>query len=218
MSVFRSSVPFPSLRMPVMKNKPYPHKEKPLTQSIAQEIISKQTKTTGSPMTVIAKHVHKKHVELGGLPSEKDLEDIVKSALRYLSQFGEANQIALDTWRIPTLNQQIFGSGKHWIYLYYFNEEKKKANPIAHLLMTMRITFFGHVRLAKLIKIPKTELNPKRVVFEVPPHIGLLLRIDEHYALEKAIHGILTVRGRHLERAPRKRVVSHQPKGSEKYL
>ncbi len=68
-----------------MNNKSYLHKEKPLTQSVAQEIISTKTYTSGSSVTTIAEHVRKTHEKDGGLPAEKDLKDIVESALRYLS-------------------------------------------------------------------------------------------------------------------------------------
>ena len=182
-----------------MNNKPYPHKEKPLTQSIAETIISTETYTTGSSITKIAKHVHKKHVERGGLPAEKDLEDIVESALRYLSQFGDANRIAPDIWRIPHSNQKIFGSGKHWIYLYYFSADKKKAESDSMSPYDDEDDFFWPCKIGKTDKDPENRVKAQTSGVPVPPHIGLLLRTDEHVALEKAIHGILTVRGRHLK-------------------
>ena len=103
------------------------HKGKPLTNSIAEGIIRTKTYTSGSPITRIAEHVRKIHEENGGLPAKEDLEDIIERSLRYLSQFGEANLLASDSWMIPRLNQKVFGSGKHWVYLYYFSAEKEKA-------------------------------------------------------------------------------------------
>ena len=182
-SVLLSSLSSLSLRMPVMNNKTYRHKGKPLTQSVAKEIISTKTYTSGSSITAIAKHVHKKHVELGGLPSEKDLEDIVKSTLRYLSQFGEANRITSDTWRIPTLNQQIFGSGKHWIYLYYFNEDKKKAKSDSTSPYDDEDDLFWPCKIGRADKNPEDRVKSQTSGVPVPPHIGLLLRTDEHVAL-----------------------------------
>lgn len=183
-----------------MNNKPYPHKEKPLTQSIAEKIISTETYTIGSSITTIVKHVHKKHVEHGGLPTEKDLEEIVKKALRYLSQFGETNQIASGIWRIPHSNQKIFGSGKHWVYLYYFFADKKKAKSESMSPYDDEDNLFWPCKIGKTDKDPEDRVKAQTSGVPVPPHIGLLLRIDEHVALEKAIHGTLTVRGRHLEK------------------
>ena len=125
------SVPSLSLRMPVMKNKPYSHKDKPLTQSIAEEIISSRIYTKsidGASIASITKLMCRTHEEEGGLPAEKDLEEIAKRALQNLSHSGKANRISSDLWIIPRYPyQQIFGSGKHWVYLYYFSADKKEA-------------------------------------------------------------------------------------------
>ena len=183
-----------------MNNKPYPYKDKPLTQSIAEKIISTETHTTDScSITTIAKHVHKKHVKRGGLPAEKDLEEIIKSALRYLSQFGEANRIAADIWRIPRLNQKVFGAGKHWVYLYYFSADKKKAKSDSMSPYDDEDDLFWPCKIGKTDKDPEARVYKQTSGVPVPPHIGLLFRTDEHSALEDAIHRILTVRGRHLK-------------------
>lgn len=184
-----------------MNNKPYRHKEKPLTQSIAQEIISTKTYTSGSSIAVIAKYVHETHEKKGGLPAKKGLEEIIKGALRYLSQFGEANQIASDIWRIPILNQKIFGSGKHWVYLYYFQADKKKAksDSMSPYDDEDEDVLFWPCKIGKADKDPEARVYNQTRGVPVPPYIGLLFRIDEHSALEDAIHGILTVRGRDLK-------------------
>ena len=195
-----------------MNNKPYSHEEKPLTQSIAQEIISTKTYTSGSSVTTIAKHVRETYKKNGGLPPEKDLEEIIKSALQYLSQFGEANQIASDIWRISRLNQQIFGSGKHWVYLYYFDAEKRKAKSDSMSPYDDEDHLFCRCKIGKADKDPETRVHNQTRGVPDPPHIGLLFRTDAHSALEKAIHGILTVRGRHLKLDQRKEWFLTNPK------
>ena len=181
-------------------NKSYPHKDKPLTQSIAMEIISK-AQTLGSSITVIAKHVCETHEKKGGLPAGKDLAEIVKQALQKLSHSGKANRVSSNTWRLPYPYQQIFGSGKHWVYLYYFDADKKKAKSDSmspyddeedHL--------FWPCKVGKTDKDPENRVKAQTSGVLVPPHIGPLFRTDKHSALEKAIHGILTVRGRHLKK------------------
>ena len=184
-----------------MNNKPYQHKGKPLTESIAQKIITTKIYTSGSPITRIAEHVRETHEKNGGLPAEKDLEEIIKSTLRHLSQFGEANQIASDFWMIPRLNQKIFGSGKHWVYLYYFSADKEKAKSDSRYPYDDEDGLFWRCKIGKADKDPEARVKTQTSGVPIPPHIGLLLRTDEHVALEKTIHGILTVRGRHLKHA-----------------
>ena len=192
-----------------MNNKPYPHKEKPLTQSIAQEIISTKTYTSGSSVTVITKHVRETHEKNGGLPAEKDLENIVESALRYLSHSGKVNRISPNIWMIPRyFYQRIFGSGKHWVYLYYFSTDKEEAESNGKSVWRCKI--------GKADKNPENRVKSQTSGVPVPPRIALLLRTDEHVALEKAIHGILTVRGRHLKRAQGKEWFLTNPEEVEK--
>ena len=193
-----------------MNNKPYPHKEKPLTQSIAEKIISTETYTTGSSITTIAKHVNKKHVERGGLPAEKDLEDIVESALRYLSHSGKVNGISSNIWMIPRYSyQRIFGSGKHWVYLYYFSMDRKKAESNGEP--------FWPCKIEKIDKDPEKRVKDHLANW-VPdlPHIALLLRVDKHHTLETAIHKTLTLRGRYPEKFHRKKWFLTYPREVEK--
>ena len=41
--------------------------------------------------------------------------------------FAKASEISKDFWRYAKTDQWIFGKGKHWIYLYYFPQEKRDA-------------------------------------------------------------------------------------------
>ena len=154
-----------------MNNKSYRHKEKPLTKSIAEEIISTKTHTRGSSIAAIAEHVRETHEKRGGLRSEKDLEEIIKSALRYLSQFGEANRIAADIWRIPRLNQKVFGSGKHWIYLYYFPAEKKKAKFDSISPYDDEDVLFWPCKIGKADKDPEARVYNQTRGVRVPNQI-----------------------------------------------
>ena len=192
-----------------MKKKPYSHKDKPLTQSIAKEIISTNTYTSGSSITAIAKHVRETHEKNGGLPAEKDLEEIVKQALQSLSHSGKANRLSPNIWRVPQYaDQQIFGSGKHWVYLYYFSTDKGEAESNDKSVWRCKI--------GKADKNPENRVKAQTSGVPVPPRIALLLRTDEHIALEKAIHGILTVRGRHLKSAQGKEWFLTNPEEVEK--
>ncbi len=59
---------------------------------------------------------------------------------------------------------------------------------------------FWPCKIGKADKEPEARVKAQTSGVLVPPHIGLLFRTDEHSALEKAIHGILTVRSRHLKK------------------
>ena len=192
----------PSLEWQVMNNKPYSHKEKPLTWQIAKEIISNRiaTHVNGSSVQSIAKKVREIHEEQGGLPAEEDLKEIVNQGLRYLSMYGKANQVSSDIWTVPQYpDQEIFGSGKHWVYLYYFSADKKKAKSDSMSPYDDEDDLFWPCKIGKTDKDPEDRVKALTRGVPVPPRIGLLLRTDEHSALEDAIHGILTVRGRHLK-------------------
>ena len=127
------------------------------------------------------------------MPPDGDLEEVIESSLRSLSHNGKANQISKGRWRIPRNYQRIFGDGKHWVYLYYFNDDKRSAEAKGDE--------------AWRCKIGESEKNPEKRVKNstrgapVEPRIALLLRTNRHKALEKVIHGILTLMGRHLEDA-----------------
>ena len=193
-----------------MNNKPYPHKEKPLTGQIAQEIISNRivTHVNGSSVQSIAKRVREIHEEQGGLPAEEDLKEIVNQGLRGLSMDGKANQVSSESniWKVPKYpDQQIFGSGKHWVYLYYFLDHKQKAvskyeSGSPYKVGDYDLSYiFWECKIGRADKNPENRVKAQTSGFPVPPRIALLLRTDEHSALEDTIHGTLTVRGRHLK-------------------
>jgi len=112
--------------------------------------------------------VRETHEKNGGLPSKKDLEEIIKSALRYLSQFGEANQIASDIWRIPRSNQKIFGSGKHWIYLYYFSADKEKAKSDSMSPYDDEDVLFWRCKIGKADKDPEARVKTQTTGVPIP--------------------------------------------------
>ena len=140
----------------------------------------------------ISELVLKLHEKNGGLPADGDLEKVIEGSLRSLSYGGKANRISKGCWRIPRYDyQRIFGEGKHWVYLYYFNDDKLSAEAEGDE--------------AWPCKIGEAEKNPEKRVknqtsgARVEPRIALLLRTNQHKALEKVIHGILTLMDRPLK-------------------
>ena len=152
------------------------------------------------------------HHKLGGKWQILDT-CITKKALTRLSENGKAQQISKDEWekcelwdllsdkqlkriseekwRIPPVCQQILGKGEGWVYLYYFDREKAEAQDQGNEVWPC--------------KIGRTEREPEKRIQEQMdegsdiPIMALLLGTDKHRVLERTIHGILTLRGVHLE-------------------
>ena len=150
------------------------------------------------------------HRTLGGQWETNIVEffEITKRALTQLSENGKAQQISKDEWEetsllemingvrprriseekwhLPPTCQQIFGKGKGWVYLYYFDKEKSEMQDQGNRVWPC--------------KIGQTEREPeKRIREQIDedsdiPIIALLLRTDKPKVLERTIHGILTLR------------------------
>ncbi len=108
----------------------YEYSGQPLSRMIAEEIIrdrAKWKKRFKAKFLGIAKYVNEEHIKLGGLPAEEDSERVIRSALYTLRRKGFARLISKDVWELPKYGQRIFGFGDEWVYLYYFQADKRKA-------------------------------------------------------------------------------------------
>ena len=84
----------------------------------------KEGNSIKSLMSVVKKH----HVENGGLLTDSDtLAAVFRKALRFLNRSGHANELIGGRWRLSKTDQRIFGNGQHWVYLYYFKDDKKNG-------------------------------------------------------------------------------------------
>ncbi len=123
------------------------------------------------------------------IANKDNSESIIISALESLNELGKANQIDKYRWQIPPKHQEIFGEGKHWVYLYYFDRDKTELESQGSKVWQC--------------KIGCTYRDPEKRIQEQTkkhaPIIALLLKTDEPVGLEKAIHGILTLCGKHLK-------------------
>ena len=173
-------------------NDKYKYKGQPLSKNAAMKILNQLEGAAG--ITAIITKLRSYHEEHGGLSTEDDnLEVSVRSALKSLSLLGRANELSKDYWRIPPNYQSIFGDGKHWVYLYYFEEHKVDAESQGK--------HEWQCKIGKADKDPEGRIRRQTSGTPVPPRIAFLLRTDQHVKLEGAIHRILDLRGRHLEKA-----------------
>ena len=122
---------------------------------------------------------------------------MVKAALQNLSFVAKASEISKDVWRYAKPDQWIFGLGKHWIYLYYFPQDKQDAESKGKSIWQSRIGKTDGVDKDGKIKYdaPEKRVGNQTRSYQQAPIIALLIRTDRHNGLEKAIQGILTVRG-----------------------
>lgn len=192
-------------------NNGYRYKGKPLTKESVSYVISHHTSTRvddgPASTSTVAKHVLKQHMNKGGLPSENDdLEKMVHEALKAGSgQVNPATQ-AQSAWDIARHNHKILGSGKYWVYLYYFDKDRNEVidsdgNPyyVPEDLWNRDNIFCWRCKIGKTEKNPEARIKAQTSGVPVPPKIPLLIRTDQHTELETAIHSILKLSGKHLK-------------------
>ena len=161
------------------------------------------------------------HTFLGGQNWTENIDEterVTKEALKQLSKVGKAQQISkyesrklselelfdllvnnkklpepisVEKWRIPPSCQRILGEGKGWVYLYYFDKEKAKAQDQRNEVCPCKIGLTQ--------KDPEKRIQQQLEEDSDIPIIALLLRTDEPELLEKTIHGFLRLHGRHIE-------------------
>ena len=163
----------------------------PLTPKIAAELIARQFSGQTVRRQEIIEPVVSIHEERGGLPSEaQDVGLTILTALRKLQGNGVAEYNPPNGWQI---SERTIGSGENWVYLYYFPSHRETAESRGESVWPC--------------KIGKTDGDPYRRVRQQTqgawerPTIGILIRTDASLDMERTIHAILTLRGRHEEDA-----------------
>ena len=195
----------------------YEYQEQHFSVEIAEAlIISTQVSATGAKRETIIKFLLDTHREKGGfgLPDSEDEEEdifdeereifIVERALLNLSKKAKASHIEKNAWRIAKAYQWIFGKGKHWVYLYYFSEDKQDAESQGKSIWQCRIGKTDSVDTRGNIKYkaPENRVDNQTRSYRQKPITALLIRADRHVALERAIQNILTVREQDIPNAP----------------
>ena len=147
----------------------------------------------GHSIKTLMSVVDEYHTERGGLPTDNvNLKRILTPALRFLSKSGQANKISKDHWRLPKFDQRIFGRGKHWVYLYYFDEDKTTAESQGK--------DHWRCRVGRAKSDPEGRITRPTKGTPVSPRIAVLFRTDKWVELEGAIHRILKLRDSHLDK------------------
>ena len=182
----------------------YEYKSQHFSVEIAEALLAK-TWTSGSKIRTIRRYLLGKHKKHGGLEPTGGRSGslIVLRALNNLSKKAQTSLIGNQVWRIAQKDQWIFGEGAHWVYLYYFSQDKQDAESKGESVWECKIGKTDGVDQNGKIKYdaPETRVKNQTRGTPKPPIIALLFRTDLHAAMEKTIHGILTLQGKHLPRA-----------------
>ena len=184
----------------------YEYKDQHFSVEIAEALIPEKW-STGNRIKNVEKRVLSSHIHRGGLepPEGENIRVMVSKALRNLSSVAKASEISKNVWRYGHTDQWIFGTGKHWVYLYYFPEDKQDAEPKPNgLFWPCRIGATDGVDKHGNIKYeaPKKRIENQTRSYRQKPITALLIRADRNIALEKAIQASLTVREQDIPEAP----------------
>ena len=189
---------------------------KPLTSKIAQELIIEKYSGQTIRKQEIVNPVVQTHEERGGLPSRSQkVPNTILAALQNLQRNDLATCIAGMDWQInpspdhpeieppdildeaeiiePDAPSEI-GSGEGAIYLYYFPAYRRLAELQGECVWECKIGRTEHD--------PARRVGSQATAMPEYPQSALIIRTDAPPDMERTIHAILTLRGRHKEDAP----------------
>ena len=174
-------------------NKNYKYENQYFTQMAAVHILDRYIAGRFKTAEII-KRVCSYHERHGGMLTDSDdLERRVRNALDSLSLSGRAVEEPQDFWILPPDDQRIFGNGENWVYLYYFDHHKRGA--------VSQGKDVWHCKIGSTHRHPEARIRELIRGYPTTPTIALLFRTDKHEVLEKTIHRILELRGKHIESA-----------------
>jgi hypothetical protein len=208
--------------------KSYKYAGVPLTPAIAQELIIELFGNRLETRQSIIDEVTRTHLARGGTkPRAVDVPRMVKNALGKLANKGKAENRAYGQWYIKSTGEpgQVAEIGPSAASEQDPKNEGTASMPIADRVLELHPDSKGAVyvyhlptfqRKAELdgqsvwhCKIGRTERDPlsrilEQVATALPekPHISLVAYTREPAALESAIQGTLTVRGRRVDESP----------------
>ena len=108
----------------------------------------------------------------------------------------EKPQRQVDTSGVKNIApERTIGSGRSSVYLYYYPQYQESAESKGEKVWECKIGMTIHGEAYGRIREQTTGLPES-------PKIGLHIKTDKHKEIERIIHGILKVRGQHIEEAP----------------
>ena len=188
----------------------YEYEDKPFTIAIAEKSLNLQygkkfnIKSEGETLL-------KEHLDNGGLPPEGNsnlkgddlLYHIISTAMRHLKSDGRANMIeGSSQWEVFPKGRRVFGIGSEIVYCFYNPRDRQEAEERGERLWPCNI--------GKSKRPVEVRVEEQTNQWTVDPRIDLILKTPSGKTLEKKIHDILKLLGRHLK--------DFRGKGREWYL
>jgi hypothetical protein len=175
----------------------YKYRGVPLMPTVARDLIIERFSGKEASIHDIIKEVHEVHEKRGGLATTgKAKSTRVRDGLTRLRNEGLATAVVTSFWRIA---EGEVGSGSGSVYLYYFPTYKKRALEQDKYIWECKI---GQTKGDPSDRVEQQTGSSTGIPEQ--PIQALVLKTDYPEALEKALHAMLTVRGRHIENAPGK--------------
>lgn len=197
----------------------------PLSPAIAEELILQKFSGQVTARQTVVEEVNRLHMARGGKPAERvDLAGLVKKALQNLRERGlaenpslgywrvgpEANDVEVDTSELPEVPNEIEplpaadvvlradAHEKGGVYLYYLPAYRIQSE--AENNATAWPCKIGRTDRDPLVRI----LSQAATALPEKPHVALIAYTKHPLALETAIHGVLTLRGKKVDDSPGK--------------
>ena len=176
----------------------YEYEGKPFTSAIAEKSLNLHygktfhIKTEGETLL-------KEHLDNGGLPPEgnRNLEGedllyhIISTAMRHLKSDGRANMIkGSSQWEVFPEGRRVFGIGSESVYCFYNPRDRQEAETRGEGLWPCNI--------GKTKRPVEVRVGEQTYQWTVDPRIDLILKTSPEIRLEKKIHEILKLLGRHI--------------------
>ena len=92
--------------------------------------------------------------------------------------------------------EKTLGTGQNSVYLYYDQQERDAAESKGENVWACKIGMTLNELHTRIYQQVSTALPAERL------RIGLRIKTDKHEKIERVIHDILKVRGKHIEEAP----------------
>lgn len=142
-------------------------------------------------------------VLLGGSSSDLDYWIAATEAAltHYLdddADFGYVNRISDNRWILAQDPLRIYGTGRHWIYVYYNDRDFVQAKKMFEDIAGADIEYPCNVGKTNM-EHPEERVYKERKADACPPTVALLLSVDDEINLEKVIHRMLMHRGKHIK-------------------
>lgn len=195
----------------------YRYQGLPITPSIIGDLIVSLFNGTSSKRDIIVNKVLEHHISNGGIsPEAQDFSRSVKKALSNLSKRGYAENRAHGIWRITKNDQpvviktesehteveieeipthRVYGTGNYAVYCYYFDNYKKLSLLEGKTIWPCKIGRTDRDPLVRILSQASTALPEK-------PIIDFVIKTDDSFLLESAIHSILKLKERHISNSP----------------